>query len=349
MIMLTNPSMSYAELTLPLPEAPEIWMATSASEWKSRYIEKNSRYTKRIPSVGDLFHDIHHLNSNDPRLDTQYCISIYLHAFWSLILEYRQLSTVSRSRSYANSLDNTPNVVLGSRYSELVKDLQNFHRLASHWQDMSPREQVLLNLLMLNLHVSLEDIYLFTGKDGLEEARQIYPILADWITSTEARSALWCAGQIVRHARLFPQGRLKDFYAMALYQAALTLWVFGVINIATGQSHSSPYGRELVYLDAADTLHIQRFIGLGQGVPAINGSALGGEAGGTQTAPRAPIPATPVLLDNPQRCMQVINNVLSANHSASRTSNGYVPALVENVGRLIDELEDGAQAAIPMR
>ncbi|KAG6155167.1 hypothetical protein E4U37_001428 [Claviceps purpurea] len=329
MTTLTNPCLSYAELTLPLPEARELWFANTAEEWKAQYLERTAGHTKRPPSIGDLFHDVHLLTENHARLDTQFSISIFLHGYWALILEYNQLSSVHKSRSYANSLGGDPNSLLSSRHQELVKDLQSFHLIAANWQDMSPREHLLLNLLMMNLHVSIDDLRLFLGKEGEDQARRIYPVLQQWITTSEARSAVWCASQVLRYAELFPPSHLKDFYAVAVHHASITLWTYGVVTRANRRQYvSSQWAVEPVYLDSADSIAIQRFIGLEQGRPLIKGPLVRGRA---QEA----------SLHDPHACMSVAEDTLRVNFA--QASEG-MPSIVENLMRLIKQLGNAAWA-----
>lgn len=328
MTTLTNPCLAYSELTLPLPESRELWFAQNAVEWKARYLERNAGQSKRPPSVGDLFHDVHLLTQNHLRLDVQYSISIFLHGFWALVLEYRQLSSVHRTRSYANSLGGNPISLLSSRHQELVKDLQSFQLIASGWQDMSAREHLLLNLLMMNLHVSLDDMQLFSGKEGEDQARRIYPVLQQWATSSESRSAVWCAAQMLRYARFFPPDHLKDFYAVAVHHAALTLWTYGVVVRANRrQPMAAQYPAEPVYLDGADSIAIQRFIGLDQGRPLIKG-----------TAGRAGVPDA--SLHDPRACMEVAQGILRSNFSRVQE----MPPLVENLCQIIRQLGNAAWA-----
>lgn len=326
---LTNPCLSYSELTLPLPEARELWFAKTAQEWKKQFLERNRGHTKRPPSVGDLFHDVHLLTSNHLRLDVQFCISIFLHGFWALILEYRQLSSVHKSRSYANSLGGNPNLLLSSRHQELVKDLQSFHLIAAGWQAMSAREHLLLNLLMMNLHVSIDDLQLFLGKEGEDQARRIYPILQQWVASSEARSAAWCASQVLRYAKFFPAGHLKDFYAVAVHHASITLWAYGVVTRANRRQYvSSQYSAEPIYLDGSDSISIQRFIGFEQGRPLINRPAMRGTG-------------ADVSLHDPRACMETSQEILRTNFAQAQEG---LPPIVENLCQLIKQLGNAAWA-----
>ena len=81
---------------------------------------------------------------------------------------------------------------------------------------------------MMKLHVSLNDIQLFSGRAGEEEARRVYPQIRAWTEESESRTAVWHAGQLFRTARSFEKTRLRDFYAVAVHHAALTLWVYGL-------------------------------------------------------------------------------------------------------------------------
>ena len=327
MTSLTNPAMSYSELTLPLPESRELWFAKTAKEWKALYLERNLGQVKRAPSVGDLIHDINLLTANRHRLDVQFSTSILLHAFWALILEYRQLGAVHRSRSYTANTGGAHHALLSSRHQELVKDLQNFQIVTAEWPDISAQERLVLNLLMMNLHVSLDDLQLFAGKEGEDQARRLYPILQQWVESTEARSAIWCAGQVFKFAKLFPSGHLKDFYAIAVHHAALALWTYGVVGRAIRQPMLAAH-RDLILLDDADSMVLQRFISFGQGKPVVRG-------------PSTWDGVSEASVEDPRACVEIAQDILKANFTSGQEG---APAIVENLCGLIRQLGNAAWA-----
>ncbi|KAJ3485822.1 hypothetical protein NLG97_g6741 [Lecanicillium saksenae] len=308
MTTLTNPCMSYGELTLPLPESRELWFAANAMDWKAKYMERHSGQTKRPPSLGDLFYDVSKLPANASRLDLQLSISIFLHGFWSLILEYRQLCAVHRTRSYISNMSTPTGLLLNSRHQELVRELQNFQLVAGDWPDMSAQEQVVLYLLQMNLHVSLDDLQLFSGKEGEEQARRIYPVLQQWAASTASRTAVFSAGQILRCAKMFPPDHLNGFYAVAVHHAALALWAYGVVNRANRQQTMTS---QYAYGNAVD--------------------------------PRALVrgAAKEASLQDTRACMEISQEILRANVSHGKEAT---PPIVENLCHLIQQLGDAAWA-----
>jgi hypothetical protein len=318
--------MSYAELTLPLPEAKELWFARNAVEWKRQVLARSTGQSKRPPSLPDLIRDINLLTVNYQRLDAQFAVSIFLHCFWSLVYEWRQLSAVHRSNSSASSYPGGPNVILNSRHQELCNTLHNFQLVTSDWHaSLSAQESLLLNLLFMNLYVSLDDLQLFAGKEGEEQARRVYPILQQWSESTEARRAVWHAGQVLRQAKLFPQGHLKDFYAIGVHMAGLALWTFGVVVKAT--RHLSPTEhQDIVLIDGVETNQVQRFITYGQGRPGIRS-----KEGQQKTE----------ALDDPKVCMDVVLEIFRGNFV-----NGHnnLPPIVENLCQLTNQLGSAAWA-----
>ncbi|KAI6785708.1 Early growth response protein-like protein [Emericellopsis cladophorae] len=331
MATLTNQAISYAELTLPLPEPKELWMAGSALEWKNEYLQRHADRGRPLPSMGDLFFDIHQLSGNTLRLDVQSSVSIYLHGFWALILEYRRLSAIHKTRSNNGNAGGNQNLLLGSRHQELLKDLQSFQLLAQEWPDVTFEEHIVLNFLIMSLHVSLDDLQLFAGKEGEDQARRTYPVLQQWSSSSEARSAVSCASQIIRYAKAVAPGQLKDFCAVAVQQAALALWAYGVINKANKGPSTLPrpyQSSDPVYLDGTDTMPIQRFVGFGQGRPVIRGPMNGentSESG----------------LDDPRACMAIIQELLRSNVNDGCES---LPPMVENLCTLVKQLGDAAWA-----
>ncbi|TDZ54853.1 Early growth response protein 1 [Colletotrichum trifolii] len=331
MTALTNPSMSYSELTLPLPEAKELWFAKTAAEWKMHYFQKTAGQNKRPPSIGDLFRDISLLATNRQRLDLQFAISIYLHGYWALILEYLQLCSVLRTRTWLSNTGGKSEDVLRSRHAELCKDLQGFLLVTSDWHEMlSTQESLVLHLLMMNLHLSLNDLQLFSGKEGEDQARKVFSDLREWSQSAEARQSLWHAGQILRQAKMFPPGHLKDFYAVAVHHAALACWTYGVVTKAAGTKATpqAGYEQENVFLDGNESNLVHRFIGFNQGRPVILG-------------PMSRAGATEAPLDDPKACMEVAQEILRANFRDSKDTH---PPIVENLCLLIKQLGHAAWA-----
>ncbi|CAH0026747.1 unnamed protein product [Clonostachys rhizophaga] len=329
MATLTNPTISYAELTLPLPESGELWAATTALEWKTACLQSYTDRNVKAPTVGDVIQDCQLLRSAYRQLDVPFSLSIFMHAFWALILEHRQLSAIHRSRSNlgGSSMSGNQNLLLSSRHQELVKDLQTFQMVSAEWLEMTCQDHMVLNLLLMNLHASLDDIQLFTGKDGEEEARRIYPVLQQWSTTSEARSSIWYAGQVIRYARLFAPGQLKDFYAVAVQHAAVVLWAYGVMTRAGRRQRSlSPHhSQELLSLDDGDSVAIQNFIGIGSGRPVIRnlqGSVVVSES----------------LVDEPWGCMSIVQEVLRSNFKY----NEAIPTVVENLCHLLKQVGDAS-------
>ncbi|KAJ4297140.1 hypothetical protein N0V88_004058 [Collariella sp. IMI 366227] len=323
MTQFNNPLMSYAELTLPLPFSKELWFAGNAEEFKTRYLESGAGDGKRPPSLGDLIRDINVLSAHHHCVDVRFAFSIYLHGVWALVWEHRQLASVHASPPSTPSHPNTMSLLLDSRRADLITQLKSFQLVARGWPEiLSPQDSMLLHLLLLNLHVSLQDLQLLSGKEGEDQARRVYPSLQRWVGSADARQALWHAGQILRWGRLFPRGHLKDFWAVAVHHAALCMWTYGVVARASlakargqgyhhhhhhqqqqqqqqQQGQEQQHGGGVVYLD-------------GEEGPAVQGS-----------------------------CMEVAQEILKVNFVGAWET---LPPLSENIIVVLKQLEKAAWA-----
>lgn len=338
---MTNPHISYSELTLPLPEARELWFAETAQEWKMYYLERNSGHNDRPLALGDLLRNIGELTTEHHRLDLQYAVTIFLHGFWGMIRGYRQMNAVFRWSSFSQTMNANPNILLQNRHQELVKTLELVQsNILQSWPDMlSVQENVVLNLHLMNLHVSLEDLQLFSGKEGETRAKQILPELQRWVQNADSRRAIWHAGQILRWAREFPTGHLKDFFAVAVHHAALTIWTWGVVMRSLNGGQPVPYNQNesLVYLDAQDAGQMMQFATYGRGRPVIRGPKGGVRQGAA--GPNNAGPVTEIPVDEPRACMGVVEEIFRANFL-----EGYIAPIVENLCQLVTQLGNAAGA-----
>ncbi|KAK4672909.1 hypothetical protein QC763_107150 [Podospora pseudopauciseta] len=339
MTQFNNPSMSYAELTLPLPCSKDLWFARTAEEFKIRYLESrtNSEGNKRPPSLGDLFRDINLLATNHHLLDVQYAISIYLHGFWSLIWEYRQLKSILTSSPLPTTDPSlSPEMLLTQRHGELRRQLSLFQSVTRGWHEMlSAQESMILHLLQMNLHVSLIDLQLLTGKEGEDQARRVYPLLQKWcLESSDSRQALYHAGQIFRWGRNFPKGHLKDFWAIAVHHAALCLWTYGIIIRASGRRKGGGMGAPLV-IDGEGV----------EGAGLEEWLVYGGE--GREVVVQGMGKRGVVSVEDPRGVMEVARGVLEANfveEGTGEVKEGGLPPVSENIVVVLRQLGNAAWA-----
>lgn len=324
-----NPLISYAELALPLPAAAILWQAATAKQWKSAFLAMGN-YSERVPSLIDLLRDVSLLGNPHVSFDTGLASQILLCGAWGLIWEYTQLSSINTGHVTQWS---SSNLLLDSRLNELTKLLDCIGLSAPRM----PMVSMILELLRMHLYVSLEEVHLFTGAQGHEEARRVYPLLQNWAKTGAARKAVAHASQIVAIARQIGQGCLRDFFAIALYQAGLTLWSFGVISNAAsmasnhsemsmGNSRSSlgpPQHCDVIaVLDGPETAAVQRFVNLNLAQGAISGSL------------NNQMPGSYVLLSDTGAIMGVLIDIFNMNHKVQQA----VPPLVSNLTSLMDGL-----------
>lgn len=187
----------------------------------------------------------------------------------------------------------------------------------------------------MNLYVSFEELQLFGGKEGAEEAQRVYPLLKSWVEGQNSRQAVWHAGQVVRAALLLPKDTLRDFYAVALYHAALAFWVYGMIRKRKNGGVDPEFGNgiegEYVILDGPDTEEVRQFIANSRGTPVLRGPR---HQDGT---PQNNL----VRLEQPKAVMEVVIAILKGNCSAGNA--GLLPALIENLAQLVRDLGNAAR------
>ncbi|KFZ19754.1 hypothetical protein V501_00524 [Pseudogymnoascus sp. VKM F-4519 (FW-2642)] len=367
-ISLMNPTIiSYAELSLPLPESRNLFLARTAAEWKSTYLTQTSSINsnERIPSLQQCLHDISPLNSPSVKaaIDSALSHSIIAYGIWGLILEYRQLNSVAKA--YPSIRLSSSFLVLGHRHQELRELLEPFSASLpepgpgrKNQSSIALQSKLLTELLITNLYVSFDSLQVFAGREGEEEARRVYPSLQQWAASREARTAVFHAGQIVRYAKLLNnrrglQGGLRDFFAVAVYHSALTFWAFGVLSLRPNAQHDQNEselplvggvnsvdeagdnsGEELVRLDVEESSFTKSFIALQRGIPCF----LVSEADECTSEEIA-------MLREPGSVMNAIVKILRG-VVGGNDEEAPPPPLVENLSQLIRELGAAARGVI---
>ncbi|KAJ5984684.1 hypothetical protein N7481_006783 [Penicillium waksmanii] len=220
-----NPIISYTDMDLSLPTARQIWEAKSAMEWKELLCNATP---ERMPSLIDLLRDISQLSVFQDRIDTQMSALVLLHGLSALVNEYHRLKFISGSNS-----KHWHALVTNSRQQELEQSLQHFRLVCSELRIKCRPEIILVcEVVSMLLHMSLEELQLFAGKEDKQEARRVYQSALEWITSPDSRRAIWHAGQTLRAARQMAPGSITGFLAIGVYYASLAFWSYGVVSKA---------------------------------------------------------------------------------------------------------------------
>ena len=180
--LLTRPLVSYAEMSLDLPYSLALWRAKSALEWRDVYLRKLPNISNRLPSLMHCIHDIQPVSLVQDCIDLKFSTLVILHGIWSLVSEYRQLEFVLKIQSQEGQ--GNGNLISTSWHRELCQILDHFSITVSGFDGGIPQEaRILQELFMMNLHVSFEELQLFAGKEGPEEAHRVYPFLRQWYDS----------------------------------------------------------------------------------------------------------------------------------------------------------------------
>jgi hypothetical protein len=337
MSLLAPPLISYAELSVELPESRALWLAKNAHDWKSLCLAKGSG--DRLPHLAQCIHDVTPLSKSQGLVDLQMSILIILYGIWSLIWEYHQLNSVAKLQSAEHRWNGA--LMSSSWHQELCQLLYHFRMHASEWEDgMKPEAILIHERSLMNLHVSFEDVQLFAGKEGDEEARRAYPLLRQWAETRESRQAVWHAGQVLKAATECHPKQLREFSAVALYHASLAFWAYAVVSRPSKSARRQPLPAsqhrpnvadyELVWLDGEDGPDVQRFIAVGRGMPVIRDWTKGS---GTEQKEKY------AALSDVKAVMDIIIAILRQNGTSDERMS---PPLVKNLSQLMRDLGNAA-------
>jgi hypothetical protein len=333
MALQVAPLLSPTEISLGFPASKELWLASTAQEWQTVFLQHMSPGSDKYLSISHGLSSVPQIR-DEHNIDLAFAATITIYSTWTIAYSSSQLNALIRPPSAAR--DYQGSFLTSHQNAGVVQLVEQILLALSDWNGLfRPIMALVSERLLLNLHVSFEQVQLFAGKEGEEEARRAFPILQKWADSPDARKAVWHAGQILKAARQCQARELRDFGAICLYHAGLTFWAFGVVRGAgthKAQGHtqiplstSNPGDGIGLWLDGDDSSAIQRFIGLNRGNPVVRG-----------------IIDNAVSLCEPKALMELCIHLLRKNTPDS----GSVLPLVENLSELMRDLGNAAQSIL---
>ncbi|KAK4071844.1 transcriptional regulator family: Fungal Specific TF and C2H2 zinc finger [Trichoderma harzianum] len=223
------PVFSYAEMSIPLPASMDLWAATTCQEWQKILLQRDNLRLTQPPPLSRILRHPYAVGEHFDMVDTQFTIHIFLSGFWALVLEYQQLSSLSKDAGMHD-------FVLNSRHSELVSTLEQFKAEVKARSILCPQMEILRELFCLHLHVSFDKVASYAGRGSEEDTRSAVPYVQRWFDNPKARDSLWHAGQVFNAAKKHAKKHLADMGVVALYHAAVVLWVWALLR-KTQQPH----------------------------------------------------------------------------------------------------------------
>lgn len=276
-----NPLMSYAEMRVPFPDSNSMWRATTAERWKAAWSTAENSHANHNLSLSDV---VRTSLSQASQAEVDFEAILYtLYGFWGLVWEQQQFREAMQSGDMTvDELHDTSNSILSARREPLLKAFAMFRGRLNSADDRDgttsfAEPMLVLEYLSMVLHVPIQAVHAFAGRDGEREARRVYPLLQEWVQSREARQGIWHAGQILRYAKAHQSRDMRDLRVVLVYQASITLWVYGVILKASRSlARSHPVGDTtldgVVWIDGEEKdAAVRKFITIAEGMPALHG------------------------------------------------------------------------------
>ncbi len=268
-----QPVIAYSEINLIMPCLPEIWHADSAERWHVYASRRQSRQTPPPLTLHSCLKETGLLSLHSHQTDIQMSLRIMVTIFWSRVWQFVQLRAFSTLQEGSPSFTTTNQL-----HQQLVATSQDLLvRFSEEPDSMHPCVRMMLEVGLMHLHVSLEDIQFLAGKEGEEHARHAASRLRLWMRLPESRQALFHAGQIAKAASQCPAQYLRGFHAVMIYHASLTMWAYALLStmkstlldsresgLINPESHVPS-----IPLDGDENPQLRRFILLGTGNPCI--------------------------------------------------------------------------------
>ncbi|KEF56592.1 uncharacterized protein A1O9_06781 [Exophiala aquamarina CBS 119918] len=271
--LFRQPVTSYSEINLPMPCAAEIWEAESAELWWQEILRRPGQLTIPQITLPECLQDGGLLSLYNIQIDIQMSLRVMVSNFWLRVWQSIQM------RPFLSPGDSVSRLAtMSASHQQLVAAGEDLIvRFSEGSFSMHPSVKMMLELAMMHLHVSLEDIQQLAGNEGEEGARKAASRLRAWIKLPESRRALFHAGQIARATAECPPQYVRGFHAVMVYHASLTMWAYtllatsqnGVQAVQATRIHRIEYPAPIVWLDGEEVPELRRFMLLGTGTACI--------------------------------------------------------------------------------
>lgn len=330
MSLLTQPLISYAEVTTSPPCRKGLWDASTALEWKNLYLQSCQGQQVPVQTGRAWMDDSAYVLENQQYFDGDLSLLLITTSIWPRLWQYHEMIVANRNSS---NRDGHGLLITNSKRQDLLRLLELISMNAKEWQvDLKSAVWLLHEQCSMHLCVSLEEVQMLAGKEGEDECRRVFPTMKAWVKTPEARQALFHAGQIIRAAKQYGKHMLRDSSAVAVYHASLVFWAYAITSRDEHHVKFSPesvplrvnesYGSDLIRLDDVEGPEIRRFLLLGRGIPCIH-VHVSGQSG---------LATRDVSLTEPGEVMSTISSILKKQYDEVE---GASPPLIDNLSRLM--------------
>ena len=256
----------YSEIETPLPTASRLWNADTTAKWFEILREDTELSGTLPPPLCMVVRGLNLFTVNKAIADTSAAAVIFFAGFWALVQEYRQMDALFPDIQSWNDF------VINSRYSDLISILERSKLELVDFDNLSPKALIIQELVSLHLNVSFYTLTNYAGRGNEEDAQSAVPYVQRWFQSPQSRLAIWHAGQVFRLTKLLEPGSLTDIYAIALYHAAVTLWIWSLVHKTQTADLFNTAGSRVV-VDEEESGDVLRFFRGSRGLPGLTGES----------------------------------------------------------------------------
>lgn len=260
-------STTFCVYRLSSPQPRNLWLAKNPSEWRQKYLSQQSDHSLRVV---DLLGSMPTIRIGEGFLDRSLAIKLIFHLLGGLIVDHQISSQtfgpVKREYGAAESIQNHRN--------ELEAAIGSFQHAFNRNIGVSTIGSLIVSYLLMTLKASIGNIEILAGKEGEHESQQMYHTMRFWPETTEAREAIWHAGQILRLFKMLD--RLTSFQIVMAYHAGLVLFAFSLLSGVQGRAPTSPY-TPIFYLNGTSCDQVDEFIRTGSSQPMLQSDFRGTE------------------------------------------------------------------------
>ena len=235
-----------ADINFELAAAQDLWEACNPGEWKTIFMSKPSsraRTEEGCLSLLEIVNEPLLLATASTYYDLKLSAHVAVHCMWIQVASYLDSRALFHD-DHPPSRSGSSLLWIEAQRQDLYQKIKQAQCVIYQLALGSAETWMLCEFLLMSLYAPPMEIQRAAGRFGDTDSHSAATKLQYCSQSEGYRYSIWHAGQVLRAAQTMHPNFMHGFYAIAVFQACLTLLMASVRPKATVPTYMDPRGQD---------------------------------------------------------------------------------------------------------